>query len=126
MQSPILKWLEERTEALADTPEELRATREDLQEVITVARISHKAAGILIRKIVEQLVQSVHHIELGDPKSKPLFDMIESLREKGKLPPRIASYLHTIRRVGDDAAHNKISSEDLLAVLLPLFLVVEW
>jgi hypothetical protein len=123
---PILEWFEGRARTLADTPDELRSFQEDLRQVAGVAPISHKAAGVLVRNIVERLVRNVHNAELGAPKSKPLFDMIEGLREKGKLPPRISSYLHTIRRIGDDAAHHEVSREDLLAVLIPLLLVIEW
>jgi hypothetical protein len=126
VESPILKWFEDRAGSLADTPEELRPFHEDLRQVAGVAPISHKAAGVLVRNIIERLVRALHNTELGDPKSKPLFDMIEGLREKGKLPPRIASYLHTIRRIGDDAAHHEVSREDLLAALIPLLLVIEW
>jgi uncharacterized protein DUF4145/uncharacterized protein DUF4384 len=122
----LLKWVEARARAFADAPEELQAVREDLCEVAGVAQISHKAAGVLVRNVIERLVRSVHNAELGNPKGKPLFDMIESLREKGKLPPKVASYLHTIRRIGDDAAHFEVSRDDLLAVLLPLLLVIEW
>ncbi|HLN26512.1 MAG TPA: DUF4145 domain-containing protein [Gemmataceae bacterium] len=131
----MIHWLKSRAGSVAETPEALRSVRDELSNVADVAPLNHEVAAMQARRIVEQLVCEVHRAELGEPRSKPLFNMIESLREKGKLPARIVSYLHTIRRIGDDAAHGqdagnakitKITAEDLLAVLWPLVLVIEW
>ncbi len=126
MTTSILGWIRERADRFAEVPEELRLLRDNLHQLTGVAALDFEAAGIRVRKIIEGLVRTVHSADLCDPRKKPLFEMIESLREKGVLPPRIASYLHTIRRIGDDAAHHEILEEDLLAILLPLLLVVEW
>jgi hypothetical protein len=117
---------------IADKPERLRIVRDGLKKAAATLTVNPEAAAVGLRTIIEELVRDVHRVELGDPKGKPLFDMIESLEKKGKIPGRVVSYLHTIRRIGADAAHPRdghvkpITEMDLLAAVSDLLPVVEW
>jgi hypothetical protein len=121
-----LDWLDRKAAALADTPEELERLRDDLRRVARNAFHDHVAAAIQVRKVVDHMARRVHQAELGDPGEWSLCDVIEALRTKNRIPQTIASYLHTIRRIGNDAAHNEMTRDDLYAGVMLLLRVSEW
>ncbi len=57
--------------------------------------------GLLGRRLVELLVT-----RLGSPPTGPLYQRIAALEKAGSIAPWICGYMHVLRHLGNEAAHN--------------------
>jgi hypothetical protein len=81
-------------------------------------------------------VQRVYRDRKEGQPVKPLFNMIDELLDDGRIfPRRIASYLHTLRVLGNLVAHggpgkvddsSSLSESDVELTLLMTLNLVEW
>jgi hypothetical protein len=86
------------------------------------------------RQILEEIVQRIYCDFKKSPTVKPLFNMIEEITAAGTVVPRnIASYLHTVRVLGNLVVHSNptappaaLSEADRELSLLMTLLIVEW
>lgn len=131
-----LKRIEARLARIERAIERQRASsREcaDLKEAVEISRTHPGSALGKIRPIVESMVQAIYVERKPGQRTKPLFDMIEELRETaGVFPRKIASYLHTLRVLGNlavhatQAEHAPPSDADVELALLMVVELVGW
>ena len=111
----------------------------EFKKALSISRADPPFALVKTRQILEGIVQRVYRDRKRDQPGKPLFNMIDELLDDGKVfPRRIASYLHTLRVLGNLVAHggsakvegaadnNSLSESDVELTLLMTLNLVEW
>ena len=104
-----------------------------LRKAVAIARADAPFALAKARQVVERIVERVYLERRPGQPIKPLFNMIEDLTADGAVFPKpIASYLHTVRVVGNIAVHGDgtggapLSDSDVELSLLMTLNLVEW
>lgn len=110
----------------------------EFKKALSISRADPPFALVKTRQILEGIVQRVYRERKRDQPGKPLYNMIDELLEDGRVfPRRIASYLHTLRVLGNLVAHggsskvaqssdNNLSETDVELTLLMTLNLVEW
>jgi hypothetical protein len=109
----------------------------EFKKALSISRADPPFALVKTRQILEGIVQRVYRDQKPGQRDKPLFNMIDELLEDGRVFPRkIASYLHTLRVLGNLVAHGSIakgesvnsslSETDVELTLLMTLNLVEW
>lgn len=110
----------------------------EFKKALGISRADPPFALVKTRQILEGIVQRVYSDRKRGTPGKPLFNMIDELLEDGRVfPRRIASYLHTLRVLGnlvahgapakgEGAANNTLSETDVELTLLMTLNLVEW
>ncbi len=110
----------------------------EFKKALSISRADPPFALVKTRQILEGIVQRVYRDRKRDQPAKPLYNMIDELLEDGRIfPRRIASYLHTLRVLGNLVAHggppkgaqsadNNLSETDVELTLLMTLNLVEW
>ena len=104
-----------------------------------ISRADPPFALVKTRQILEGIVQRVYRDRKTGQPVKPLYNMIDELLNDGRVfPRRIASYLHTLRVLGNLVAHggtakvegsadnSSLSETDVELTLLMTLNLVEW
>jgi hypothetical protein len=109
----------------------------EFKKALSISRADPPFALVKTRQILEGIVQRVYRDRKRGQPVKPLFNMIDELLEDGRVfPRRIASYLHTLRVLGNLVAHggpakveesaDSLSETDVELSLLMTLNLVEW
>jgi hypothetical protein len=110
----------------------------ELRKALEIYRVDPLFALAKSRQIMEQIVGRVYRDHKPGARTKPLFNMVEELTAKGDLFPRsIATYLHTIRILGNLVVHGgsteqadhpdkQLGEVDVELTLLMTLRLVEW
>lgn len=111
----------------------------ELKKAVNISRADPPFALVKTRQILEGIVQRVYEDRQPGKPIKPLFNMIDELLEDGHVFPRkIASYLHTLRVLGNLVAHGEpakvegsteyssLTENDVELTLLMTLNLVEW
>jgi hypothetical protein len=111
----------------------------EFKKALSISRADPPFALVKTRQILEGIVQRVYRDRKRGQPGKPLFNMIDELLADGHVfPRRIASYLHTLRVLGNIVAHggpakvegspdhNALSQTDVELTLLMTLNLVEW
>jgi len=110
----------------------------ELRKALAISRADPPFALAKARQILESIVLRIFLEHKPGQKPKPLFNMIEELLEGGQVfPRRIATYLHTIRIIGNLVVHGglkpepagaspELSEADVELSLLMTLQLVEW
>ena len=85
-----------------EVPEEFT---KDYLEAALIVRDSPKASAALSRRLLQHLLR-----EKADADQRNLFDAIQHVVDQGNLPSHIAESLHTLRELGNFAAHPNKST----------------
>lgn len=88
------------------------------------------AALLATRRALEQLLKQVYEVLVGrDPGRMSLFEMLSELNEYNYLPEPIAQHLHSVRTLGNIAAHGDssgVTSDDAAMAVLGALRTAEW
>jgi len=88
------------------------------------------AALLSARRGLELLLKEIYVNRIGcDPGRKPLFDIVTELDRGGYIPETIAQHLHSVRSLGNIAAHGdatSITSDDAHVAVLAALRTGEW
>jgi hypothetical protein len=111
----------------------------EFKKALSISRADPPFALVKTRQILEGIVQRVYRDRKREQPGKPLYNMIDELLEDGHVfPRRIASYLHTLRVLGNlvahggsakiegSAANGSLSETDVELTLLMTLNLVEW
>ena len=111
----------------------------ELKKALSISRADPPFALVKTRQILEGIVERVYRDRKEGQPVKPLFNMIDELTEDRKVFPRkIATYLHTLRVLGNLVAHGgpakvegpddykAVSETDVEITLLMTLNLVEW
>ncbi len=111
----------------------------EFKKALSISRADPPFALVKTRQILEGIVQRVYRDRKTGQPLKPLYNMIDELLEEGRVfPRRIASYLHTLRVLGNLVAHagpakvegsadnSSLSETDVELTLLMTLNLVEW
>ena len=109
----------------------------EFKKALSISRADPPFALVKTRQILEGIVQRVYKDRKEGQPIKPLFNMIDELLDDGRIfPRRIASYLHTLRVLGNLVAHGgsakaegsseALSESDVELTLLMTLNLVEW
>ncbi|HSS21157.1 MAG TPA: DUF4145 domain-containing protein [Pyrinomonadaceae bacterium] len=110
----------------------------EFKKALGISRADPPFALVKTRQILEGIVQRVYQDRKEGQPIKPLYNMIDELLDDGRVfPRRIASYLHTLRVLGNLVAHggparaqdaggNELSESDVELTLLMTLNLVEW
>ena len=111
----------------------------EFKKALSISRADPPFALVKTRQILEGIVQRVYKDRKTGQPVKPLFNMIDELLDDGRIfPRRIASYLHTLRVLGNlvahggsakgggTADHDALSESDVELTLLMTLNLVEW
>jgi Domain of unknown function (DUF4145) len=104
---------------------------EELSRIDRIGKIDPEAAIGKARAVTESLVTPLYLKHSGE-KVKPLFEMIEQLRDLAVLPAKISSLLHTVRVVGNMSVHyrpdalEKITPSDVSLIGMITAQIIEW
>jgi hypothetical protein len=107
------------------------ALLETLSRIDRIGKIDPEAAIAKARAVTESIVTPLYLRQAGG-KAKPLFQMIEELRDKGALPPKIYAFLHTVRVVGNLSVHYRpdspgtVTPSDVSLIGMITAQVIEW
>jgi hypothetical protein len=107
---------------------------EEFRKALHIHRADPLFALVKARQILEEIIKRVYQEQKATRQVKPLFNMIEELIQAGTVFPRpIASYLHTVRVLGNLVVHSgpddapaPLSEGDLELSLLMTLHIVEW
>jgi hypothetical protein len=108
----------------------------DLRTAVTVSRIDPGVALSKARLILEEIISQIYRERNPGESATVLFKMIEKLLEDQSLfPKKIASYLHTVRVLGNVSVHSYPLGKapesapdhtDVEITLLMLLQLIEW
>jgi hypothetical protein len=104
---------------------------EDLSRIDRIGKIDPEAAIGKARAVTESIVTPLY-LRQGGESGKPLFTMIDRLRDQGVLPVKIWSLLHTVRVVGNLSVHyrpdalDRVTSSDVSLIGMITAQIIEW
>jgi serine/threonine protein kinase len=88
-------------ERLPDCP-----VRTDLLSVYRIADIDGAMALTKCRQIAEVVARERYQALIGEPRSKPLVNLVDELANRSALPPEIFTHFYHVRRHGNAAVHG--------------------
>jgi Domain of unknown function (DUF4145) len=108
----------------------------ELRTAVSISRIDPGTALSKARRILEGIITQIYRDRNASQSTNVLFEMIEKLLEdKSLFPKKIASYLHTVRVLGNISVHSGPLGKgpesppdhvDVEITLLMLLQLVEW
>jgi serine/threonine protein kinase len=83
--------------------------RTELLSAYRIASIDALMALGKCRQIAEAVARERYARHVGDPKSKPLVNLVEELADRHVLPPHVFTHFYNVRRQGNAALHAAAS-----------------
>ena len=128
----------ESPESASALAQRIRVIEEALPAVGSEIRKAHElssarpdAALVAARRSLEVLLRSVCEKLPGSPdvKRASLFDLVGELERRGLLPKTITQHLHSVRTLGNIAAHGdstEVTTDDAHMAVLAALRTAEW
>jgi serine/threonine protein kinase len=80
--------------------------RTELLGAYRIASIDARMALGKCRQIAEAVAREAYTHHVGEPKSKPLVNLVEELADRHVLPPDVFTHFYNVRRQGNAALHG--------------------
>jgi serine/threonine protein kinase len=85
--------------------------RTELLSAYRIASIDARMALGKCRQIAEAVARETYTRHVGDPKSKPMVNLVEELADRHVLPPDVFTHFYNVRRQGNAALHGSASGQ---------------
>lgn len=125
--SVILKRLQEKCQGISD---DIGNMKQELIKTVSVAFIDFEASIFKARQIGEELIAEICRANDINPKERSQLTKIDTLLTRNIIPAEIASYLQTIRLIGNRAAHKDWNFQPMVSdaenILNTLLRVCHW
>lgn len=105
---PGVLWPEQQRPLSLHVPEDLRRTHAEGRRCFSAK--AYTATAVMVRRTLEAVC--IDQGMTGDPsgRPKPLFKMLEEMRDQGKIDGRLFEWAHELRSLGNQGAHYSSAS----------------
>lgn len=93
-----------------------------------IMNVDARMAVAKCRQITEVVAQQRYRQHLGEPRSKPLVNLVDELQQAGGIPLDLASHFVLVRREGNRSVHGDtpVTVDGVLQVIAATIRIVTW
>ncbi|MEU8592816.1 DUF4145 domain-containing protein [Streptomyces globisporus] len=100
---PGVLWPEQQRPLSLQVPEDLRRTHSEARRCFSAK--AYTATAVMVRRTLEAVCIDQGMVGDASGLPKPLFNMLEELRDQGKIDGRLFEWAHELRALGNQGAH---------------------
>lgn len=105
---PGVLWPEQQRPLSLHVPEDLRRTHSEGRRCFSAK--AYTATAVMVRRTLEAVCIDQGMVGEASGRPKPLFKMLEEMRDQGKIDGRLFEWAHELRSLGNQGAHYSSTS----------------
>ncbi|MFC8420874.1 DUF4145 domain-containing protein [Streptomyces sp. NPDC057236] len=105
---PGVLWPEQQRPLSLHVPEDLRRTHAEGRRCFSAK--AYTATAVMVRRTLEAVCVDQGMVGDASGRPKPLFKMLEEMRDQGKIDGRLFEWAHELRSLGNQGAHYSSTS----------------
>ncbi|MFJ1582065.1 DUF4145 domain-containing protein [Streptomyces sp. NPDC088197] len=105
---PGVLWPEQQRPLSVHVPEDLRRTHSEARRCFSAK--AYTATAVMVRRTLEAVCVDQGMVDDDSRRPKPLFKMLEEMRDQGKIDGRLFEWAHELRSLGNQGAHYSSTS----------------
>ncbi|MFJ9057185.1 DUF4145 domain-containing protein [Streptomyces sp. NPDC102409] len=100
---PGVLWPYQQRPLSLHVPEDLRRTHEEGRRCFSAK--AYTATAVMVRRTLEAVCVDQGMVDNKRGRPRPLFEMLEEMRDQGKIDGRLFEWAHELRSLGNQGAH---------------------